>query len=373
MRLCATLTGDAHIAEDLAQEALMEAWRNVHKVVEPAGVSAWLTAIARNVCLRWARRKGRELGHVVTEAEHLPLYVWEAHEQEGEFAITTTVHGGAEGDLTLNLEQAQLESLLDRALALLPPPTRAVLVAHFVHESSHADIAARLGLSEGAVAVRLHRGKVALRKLLEGELAEEAEPYGVVADEGKEQQSRIWCPFCGMQKLIHLIDEERDRIVFYCPDCLQISGTRYRGLLDGVKSPKAMLNRQLTMLNDYYRTAIRHLQVPCIRCGAQADAEPRLREGELPFPYSGNGQGVRIECYRCGWLDANGLRYLALDLPETRHFWRAHPRMRVLPEQYVERDNRSVVISRFASLTNSATLEIVTVADTLEIEKSEWQ
>jgi RNA polymerase sigma-70 factor (ECF subfamily) len=56
VRLCAVLTGDAEAAEDFAQETLLEAWRHRHKLTDTCGADRWLTAIARNVCLRWSRR-----------------------------------------------------------------------------------------------------------------------------------------------------------------------------------------------------------------------------------------------------------------------------------------------------------------------------
>jgi hypothetical protein len=60
VRLCASLSGDRDAAEDLAQETLLEAWRNAGKLTDPAGVDRWLAAVARNVCKRWARGRARE-------------------------------------------------------------------------------------------------------------------------------------------------------------------------------------------------------------------------------------------------------------------------------------------------------------------------
>ncbi|HEX9068257.1 MAG TPA: sigma-70 family RNA polymerase sigma factor, partial [Ktedonobacterales bacterium] len=63
VRLCARLTGSSAAAEDLAQETLLEAWRALEKLRDASGISPWLSAIARNVCLRYQRRRGRELAH----------------------------------------------------------------------------------------------------------------------------------------------------------------------------------------------------------------------------------------------------------------------------------------------------------------------
>src|SRR3712207_2689635 len=60
VRFCARLSGDAHAAEDLAQETLVEAWRHLHALKSPDVCQSWLFGIARNVCLRARRRAGRE-------------------------------------------------------------------------------------------------------------------------------------------------------------------------------------------------------------------------------------------------------------------------------------------------------------------------
>jgi len=49
--LCASISDDRAAAEDLAQETLLEAWRNLHKLRDAAGADRWLTAIARNAAL----------------------------------------------------------------------------------------------------------------------------------------------------------------------------------------------------------------------------------------------------------------------------------------------------------------------------------
>ena len=59
-RFCARLTGNPAVAEDLAQETLFEAWRSREKLRDVAEIAPWLSAIARNVCLRWQRAQMRE-------------------------------------------------------------------------------------------------------------------------------------------------------------------------------------------------------------------------------------------------------------------------------------------------------------------------
>src|SRR3954465_13508072 len=71
VRLCAHFTGDRDAAEDLAQETLIEAWRHQDRVYDRQGYSSWLSAIARNVSLRWVRQRGREQAHTVTSINYL--------------------------------------------------------------------------------------------------------------------------------------------------------------------------------------------------------------------------------------------------------------------------------------------------------------
>ena len=81
VRLCAGLTGDVEAAEDLAQETLLEAWRHMHHLRADDGYARWLSAIARNVCLRWERRRGRELGQCLPSQHEGAPVLWPSSQE----------------------------------------------------------------------------------------------------------------------------------------------------------------------------------------------------------------------------------------------------------------------------------------------------
>jgi RNA polymerase sigma factor (sigma-70 family) len=120
VRLCARLSGCADAAEDLAQETLLEAWRHLAQLEDASGYWPWLTAIARHVCRRWARR------HRSAATHERPLGAGSDEAGRAEEPPA------ADADVALGLEREELITLLDRALARLPPATRAVLVARYV-------------------------------------------------------------------------------------------------------------------------------------------------------------------------------------------------------------------------------------------------
>jgi hypothetical protein len=61
------------------------------------------------------------------------------------------------------------------------------------------------------------------------------------------------------------------------------------------------------------------------------------------------------------------LEGLVLALPESRLFMQKHPRIRTLPEQIVEAEGRSAVVTRFESVTENAQLTVVSAHDTYEV------
>ncbi len=363
VRLCARLTGDWDAAEDLAQETLVEAWRHADRLRDPGvggeGRARWLAAIARNVCLRWARRQGRESAnrtHPVPDDDPL--------------ARTWEEWPAGEADVEAELERDELVRLLDRALALLPPVTRRVLIESYVEGSPQSEVAARLGLSAGAVTMRLQRGKLALRRVLTSELTSDDIARGVgVPATGAWQETRIWCYSCGRRRFVGGYARASKALVLFCPSCshcgVNLGPMEREGPLSGARANKPVLTRLMAWSDDYYHHAIEHGAVPCFHCGHPAPL--RTYPPDYLPPAVREGRGMHVPCARCDVTNDLSLGVLALCLPEGRRFWREHPRIRTLPEREIEAAGGPAVVEGFESVTGAATFDVVFARDTYRV------
>jgi RNA polymerase sigma-70 factor (ECF subfamily) len=362
VRLCARLTGDWSAVEDLAQETLMEACRSLVRLRDADGLVPWLTAIARNVCLRWARSRGRDLAH----------------------CAALTGNAGAEGtaldelpadddDLSLALERDELVALLDRALTLLPTETRQALIGSYVHELPQAELAERLGLSEGALRVRLHRGKLAMRRALATDLREDATAMGIALPDAPQwQETRIWCPFCGQNRLKTRVDQSTGSYAFHCagscnPYLAVVGAARHSPLVGELSSPKSILTRHCLTLATEYREALAEAAVlTCPTCGRPLPVRQWMPGEAIPVPQW--LYGIHMTCATCGEIWDNATPWhLTMDTPEALHFWRRHPRMRALPTREIEAGGRPALVTGFESLDDHARLELVSARDTYEV------
>jgi RNA polymerase sigma factor (sigma-70 family) len=140
---------DVDQAEDVAQEAFVEAWRELPRLRDRARVGSWIAGIARNLGRRWARHTARRRTREAT-AMHAPPA-----------AAPTPLDSALD---------AEMHALLRSALATIPAAYREALVLYYVHGRSIADVATGLGIREDLVKQRLSRGRRALRASLEARL-----------------------------------------------------------------------------------------------------------------------------------------------------------------------------------------------------------
>ncbi len=135
--------GDPVLAEDVAQEAFVTAWRELKDLRDVERVGAWMAGIARNLAATASRKRARG--------------------GEGAAAIATEPVAAVATPEDEALEREDRE-LLARALAEVPEAHREALVLFYIEGESIANIAAVLDVREDLVKQRLSRGRKALRE-----------------------------------------------------------------------------------------------------------------------------------------------------------------------------------------------------------------
>ena len=146
------LVGDRQEAEDVAQEAYLRVFRSLAGFREESQFETWLYRIVANSAISHLRRRGR-FGELLRDPEEHPVDV----------PSETRVE-----------EEAIDRDSLAVALETLPLSLRVVVVLKDVYGLSHQEIGAELGVSEGAVKVRLHRARRRLQEILrEGTASDE--------------------------------------------------------------------------------------------------------------------------------------------------------------------------------------------------------
>ncbi len=130
------LTGDREAARDIAQDALVDAWRALDTLREPAKFAGWLVGIVRNKSRAFLRE--RHTDTVPLDDAPLPS-IDPPQPQDGP---------------TLEL------------LRMLPLKDREMLVARYIGEMSYAEIAREMHLTVNNVRVRCCRARRRLRELM---------------------------------------------------------------------------------------------------------------------------------------------------------------------------------------------------------------
>jgi RNA polymerase sigma factor (sigma-70 family) len=134
------LARDPALADDLAQQVLLQAWRSLPRLKSVTAFGAWLRRLAVNAWLAHLRAAPPPAASI--EAEELAS------------AAGVASRTGEELDL-------------DRALARLAPDVRLCIVLAYSEGMSHGEISAATGLPLGTVKSHVRRGAERLRALLQ--------------------------------------------------------------------------------------------------------------------------------------------------------------------------------------------------------------
>jgi len=155
--------GQDQDAQDAVQDAFLNAFKSINNFQGDSRLETWLHRIIVNVCLMKLRSRKRKNERNIEDL--LPKFSDDGHRADAaaEMAITfdTTV------------DDRETRKIVQTTIFELPDNCRTVLLLRDIEEKSTEETAELLGISPGAVKVRLHRARQALRELLVPKLSGE--------------------------------------------------------------------------------------------------------------------------------------------------------------------------------------------------------
>jgi len=150
-QVCYRMLGNRQEAEDIAQEAFVRAYVNIHTYDQKRKFSTWLFRIATNLCIDRIRKKK-------------PDYYLDA-EVPGTEGLNMYSQIAATGDLPEEeVEKMETQERIQYEIGRLPDKYRSVIILRYMEELPLQEISDILELPLGTVKTRVHRGREALRK-----------------------------------------------------------------------------------------------------------------------------------------------------------------------------------------------------------------
>jgi len=138
---------DPALAEDVAQEAFLKAYRSVDEMREPARLKTWLYSIARFTAIDWLRRRQREpvLGLPEGAAQELPERPAAESKEDRTVRVMEVIQG-------------------------LKEEHREIMILRYVRGLSYAQIARETGSTTSAVGEKLSRIRDIVREKIRAEV-----------------------------------------------------------------------------------------------------------------------------------------------------------------------------------------------------------
>ena len=142
------LTGNREMANDVAPEAVIRAWKAIEKFRGDSTFSTWIYRITVNTA--WTlRKKAKKHNTLNIDDTYEPIVIDEKKDPE------------------LVAINSDLSSVLINALDKIPIEQRIIVELKNIEGRSHKEIADYLDISVTAAKVRLHRAHQKLRQILE--------------------------------------------------------------------------------------------------------------------------------------------------------------------------------------------------------------
>lgn len=147
LRTAAMIVGDRDIAEDVVQDALIQAWNHLPDLREANALRPWLMRIVVNQCISFKRRLARTTAFVRQSL------------QEQEIDLIAQAADSYKGRLERDWDLA-------RAIEELPAKQRVVIVLHYYNGMTLPEMSQTLQTSENTLKKRIQAALNNLRRVL---------------------------------------------------------------------------------------------------------------------------------------------------------------------------------------------------------------
>jgi len=138
--------GDRSVAQDIYQDALIKAFRNIHKFSFKSAFSTWLWTIIRNAYYDHLKADKRSSGINIDHSGFEPSF---------------------DDKKEMDLIKDDRAKLLRKLISCLPVAYSEVITLVDIQELEHDEVALILGIEKNLLKVRLHRARNKLKELIE--------------------------------------------------------------------------------------------------------------------------------------------------------------------------------------------------------------
>lgn len=233
-RFAVRVIGNEDLAQELVQDAMLQAHLSLEKLNDPTRFKSWLYGILLNLCRNDLRRR--------------KVICFSLETMIGNLADQCLSIATSSPDPQLVAEQEELHTTVLEAVNTLSPKNRSATLLFYHEQLSLQEVANRLNISVSAVKGRLHKARHQLRERL-SPLHEQTQPTSLqeikpmTSKTSAQTKTKHCCSFCGKSP------EQIDLLiagpgVFICNECVDICNR----IISGEIPPRPLTEEQVEKL-----------------------------------------------------------------------------------------------------------------------------
>ncbi len=157
LTLAVRLVGNRDEAEELVQDAFVNAYRNLEQFRGDAKFGTWLHRIVYNLCMTRVSRRREKMESLDTI-------------EEGSSGILQDFKGPSIQEM---VEDGEIMGMIEEEINKLPETLKTPILLFYVQELKYEEVAEFMNLPMGTVKTYLHRGRNLLRERMHAKLRNE--------------------------------------------------------------------------------------------------------------------------------------------------------------------------------------------------------